>query len=91
MRALVQGCPAVRAKLDRALSSRPDFDSIGDAANERLAECGYLRELGAAVREGYGVTDRCSAIGAAALATDRAALRAVLSRIEAAADHACGE
>ncbi|WP_129219208.1 hypothetical protein [Lichenibacterium ramalinae] len=88
-RMLVQQCPTVKAKLDRAFSRRPDFASIGDAANERIAECQYYRELGEAVEEGYTAFGLCRDAGAAGIAAKKSELRAILSRIRQAAVHTC--
>ena len=93
-RLVVQRCPTVKAKLDRAFSRRPDFASIGDAANERIAECQYYRELATAVGDGYAAFQQCRDAGAdeaAGIAAKKAELRSILSRIRQAAVRTCDD
>lgn len=90
-RLLVQQCPTVKAKLDRAFSRNPDFASIGDAVNERIAECQYFRELGVAVAEGYTAFQECRDPGAAGIDAEKAELRSILSRIRQATVRTCDD
>ena len=93
-RLLVQRCPAVKARLDRAFSRRPDFAAIGDAANERIAECQYFKELATAVGDGYAAFQQCrdAAAGeAAGIAAKKAELRSILARIRQAAVRTCDD
>lgn len=89
MRVIVQQCPEVKARLDSAFSGSPDFDSIADAANKRIAQCEYFKDLSLQVSQGYDAFQQCRAGGFVGIESKKAELRTILRRIKSAAVQYC--
>ena len=87
---MIQQCPDVKTRLDSAFSRNPDFDSIGDAVNKRIAQCEYFKDLSVAVGQGYDAVRQCQAGGATGIDAQQAELRTILRRIKNAAVQYCG-
>lgn len=86
---MIQQCPEVKTRLDNAFSRNPNFDSIGDAANKRLAQCEYFKDLSLEVSQGYDAVRQCQAGGATGIDGQQAELRSILRRIRNAATQYC--
>ena len=86
---MIQQCPEVKTRLDNAFSRNPNFDSIGDAANKRIAQCEYFKDLSQEVSQGYDAVRQCQAGGATGIDSQQVELRAILRRIKNAAIQYC--
>ena len=86
---MIQQCPDVKMRLDNAFSRNPDFASIGDAVNKRIAQCEYFKDLSVAVGQGYDAVRQCQAGGATGIDAQQAELRTILRRIKNAAVQYC--
>ena len=89
LQSMIQQCPEVKVRLDNAFSRNPDFDSIGDAVNKRIAQCEYFKDLSVSVGQGYDAVRQCQASGAIGIDARQAELRTILRRIRNAAVEYC--
>ena len=89
LQAMIQQCPEVKTRLDDAFSRNPDFDSIGDVVNKRIAQCEYYKDLSVSVGRGYDAVRQCQASGAIGIDARQAELRTILRRIRNAAVQYC--
>ncbi len=87
--AFVRQCPEAKAQLDVAFATNPDFDSIGDVADKRLAQCEYFKDLTSAVGKGFDEAQQCRARGAVGIDGKQVELRRILSSIRSAASRFC--